>query len=169
MPFLSLGYVVGRPSVIRSSGSAVAISLPTVRDFPAPVIASPCHADWGGMVGRGRVRFCDGCRREVFDLSAMTRAEVARVFAAGDSPCVRFYRRADGRLVTADGTTGHRGRTWGRFRRRLTWVASALAVALSGCRTAFMGTVPDDYKAAVEASQAGEIEPGETIPPPGTE
>lgn len=66
-------------------------------------IASPCGEDWSAMVGDARARRCSTCERDVFDLSAMTRADIASLLATrGEPPCVRFYRRADGTVLTAD-------------------------------------------------------------------
>jgi hypothetical protein len=72
-------------------------------------IASPCKERWADMVGDDRVRVCNGCERPVFDLSQMTRAEAEAVLATrGVTPCVRFYRRADGTVMTADCGPGAR-------------------------------------------------------------
>jgi len=67
-------------------------------------IASPCTEDWDAMIGDARVRHCSQCERDVFDLSAMSRAEIAASGAdAGASPCVRLYLRRDGNVLTPDG------------------------------------------------------------------
>jgi hypothetical protein len=72
-------------------------------------IASPCKERWADMIGDDRVRVCNGCERPVFDLSEMTRAEAEAVLATrGVTPCVRFYRRADGTVMTADCGSGAR-------------------------------------------------------------
>ncbi len=66
-------------------------------------LASPCQERWADMIGDDRVRICDRCDRPVFDLSAMTQAQAEAVLATrGITPCVRFYRRADGTVKTAD-------------------------------------------------------------------
>src|SRR4051812_44285212 len=66
-------------------------------------IASPCKQRWADMLGDERVRVCNGCERPVFNLSEMTNAEAEAVLATrGVKPCVRFYRRADGTVMTAD-------------------------------------------------------------------
>ncbi len=67
-------------------------------------VATPCPARWEDMKGTERVRRCEECRFNVYDLSAMTRAEAeALVFKTeGDRVCVRFYRRADGKVLTED-------------------------------------------------------------------
>jgi hypothetical protein len=94
-----------------------AIELPNLR------IGFACKQRWDDMVGDDRVRACGGCDRPVFNLSAMTRDEAERVLAArGLTPCVRFYRRPDGMVMTTDCPTGSRPE-----RRRLAVVASSIA------------------------------------------
>jgi hypothetical protein len=99
------------------------------RDRSAPFrladvrIASPCKQRWADMIGDDRVRVCHGCDRPVFDLSEMTREEAEVVLAArGITPCVRFYRRPDGTVMTADCRTG------ARRSRRLAVVAAGTAL-----------------------------------------
>lgn len=66
-------------------------------------IARPCAADWDAMTGGRQSRFCDHCRKSVYDLSAMPRDEAERlVCEAAGSVCVRFHRAADGTVVTLD-------------------------------------------------------------------
>jgi hypothetical protein len=60
------------------------------------------------MSGDDRMRHCGECKLDVYDLSAMSRAEaeafIAKPRKAGRL-CVRFQRRADGRIVTNDCVT----------------------------------------------------------------
>jgi hypothetical protein len=67
-------------------------------------IASPCPADWAKMIGDERVRHCSECNLNVYNLSAMTEREVAKLIAdhRGQRLCARFYRRADGTVLTHD-------------------------------------------------------------------
>ena len=66
-------------------------------------VASPCSADWNLMKGDDRVRFCSHCEKNVYNLSAMSRAqaEVLLRDKAGEL-CTRFYRRQDGTILTED-------------------------------------------------------------------
>jgi len=106
-----------------------AIELPNLR------IGFACKQRWEDMVGDDRVRACGGCDRPVFNLSSMTRDEAERVLATrGLTPCVRFYRRPDGTVMTTDCPTGARPE-----RRRLAVVASSLAA----------GTAPDHDRVKV--------------------
>jgi hypothetical protein len=66
-------------------------------------VASPCKASWDDMTGDDRVRFCGKCSKHVYNLSNMSRDEAEQVvFAAEGRLCTRFYRRADGTLLTSD-------------------------------------------------------------------
>ena len=77
-------------------------------------LATPCKERWEDMVGDARVRVCAGCERPVFNLSEMTMEDAEAVLATrGVTPCVRFYRRADGTVMTSDCPTARRKRRIG--------------------------------------------------------
>ncbi|MCA1621113.1 MAG: hypothetical protein LC795_17765 [Acidobacteria bacterium] len=91
-------------------------------------IAAPCPADWGKMVGDERVRFCGSCDRHVYNLSGMTRREAeALVTNAEGRLCVRFYRRADGTILTRNCPVG-----LSAVRRRAARVAGSVLSAALG-------------------------------------
>ena len=70
-------------------------------------VAAPCPADWGKMVGDERVRFCGSCELNVYNLSGMTRREAeALVTGTEGRLCVRFFRRADGTILTRNCPVG---------------------------------------------------------------
>jgi len=56
------------------------------------------------MVGDERVRHCAECNLNVYNLSAMTERQVQALIAesSGKRLCTRFYRRADGTILTQD-------------------------------------------------------------------
>ncbi len=86
-------------------------------------IAAPCPADWNAMHGNELVRFCSGCNLNVYNLSGMKRAEAERLIAQAEGRlCVRFYRRADGTILTDNCPVGLRA-----IKRRLSRMASAVA------------------------------------------
>jgi hypothetical protein len=73
-------------------------------------IASPCSADWNQMMGDDRVRFCPECRRNVYNFSSMTEAEVKRLVAQSEGRlCGRFYQRGDGTMLAKNCPVGFRG------------------------------------------------------------
>lgn len=72
-------------------------------------IASACSAKWDEMNGDERVRHCGACDKKVYDLSAMRAEEAESLLQAhGTSVCARFYRRADGTIMTSDCAPGAR-------------------------------------------------------------
>jgi len=115
-------------------------------------IASPCKERWADMTGDDRVRVCNGCDRPVFNLSEMTRDEAEAVLATrGITPCVRFYRRADGTVMAADCPTG------ARRSRRLAVVAAG--TTLLGSSAAIAGPLPpasDEVPATADAPAQGD-------------
>lgn len=73
------------------------------------VIAAPCDVSWDSMEGDERVRHCSGCSKNVYNLSAMTKTEAeAFLQTNGVSECMRFYRRADGSILTENCPRGLR-------------------------------------------------------------
>jgi hypothetical protein len=91
-------------------------------------IASPCTADWDKMIGDNRVRHCAECHLDVYNFSAMPTAEVEHLLANRSGRlCARFYRRADGTVLTQNCPVGFRGVV-----RRVSRVAgAAFSVVLS--------------------------------------
>jgi len=66
-------------------------------------VASPCSESWDAMVGDERARHCSRCDRDVFNLGALRAEEIEALLAEhGVKRCVRFFRRADGTMLTAD-------------------------------------------------------------------
>ena len=96
-------------------------------------IASPCRARWEDMGGDDRARFCGQCQKHVYNFSAMTRGEVENLIREKEGRlCGRFYRRADGRVLTADCPSESRGRR-NRLARLGSAVLAFLFFLLSGC------------------------------------
>ena len=91
-------------------------------------VASPCSVPWDEMKGDDRVRFCRHCQLNVFNLSALPRDEAEALIAKREGRmCVRFYRRADGTVLTRDCPLGfcrairrqsRSARCWRRHRPR---------------------------------------------------
>jgi len=95
-------------------------------------VASPCQASWESMEGNEQRRFCPECNKHVYNISAMTRPQAENLLSSGQQICGRFYRRADGTILTEDCPVGLRAKAQ-RLRRRLGF---AIAGAL-GLSTAF--------------------------------
>lgn len=89
-------------------------------------VASPCPANWDEMYGDDRKRFCGECKLNVYNLSGMTKDEAeSLVMNAEGRLCVRFYRRADGSVLTADCPIG-----WAKIKQRTRLYATAVASLL---------------------------------------
>ncbi len=89
-------------------------------------IAKPCPARWEEMKGDDRIRFCQHCQKNVFNLSAMGADEaVALVRAKEGKLCGRMYLRRDGTLLTGDCPVGV-----SRYQRRVAW-AIGLSVVIA--------------------------------------
>jgi hypothetical protein len=72
-------------------------------------IASPCNVGWTNMRGDDRVRFCDHCRKNVYNLSAMTKQEAEALLKEKEGRlCISIFRRKDGTILTADCPVGLR-------------------------------------------------------------
>ena len=95
-------------------------------------IASPCTASWDAMTGNERQRFCDHCSMNVYNLSGMTRGEAMDLIAKSEGrTCVRFFRRADGTILTADCPVGLRALRL-KMMKGFGKVAAAITLALGG-------------------------------------
>jgi hypothetical protein len=96
-------------------------------------IASPCRASWEKMAGDDRVRYCQECKLNVYNLSEMTRTEAERLIASREGRlCVRFYRRADGTMITQDCPKGLRA-----LIDRVSRIAGAVLSAMMAVTPAF--------------------------------
>jgi hypothetical protein len=90
-------------------------------------IASPCKESWDRMTGDDRVRFCGGCQKKVLNLTNLSEREIGELLGQGPKlPCVRFFQRTDGTVMTADCPVGRRR----RWLPRLTGVGATLLLGL---------------------------------------
>jgi hypothetical protein len=89
-------------------------------------VASPCTAEWSKMTGDERVRHCGDCKKNVFNLSEMTREEAETLILAKEGRlCVRYFQRKDGTILLKDCEIGvARG-------RRRKWIAAGAAVMVA--------------------------------------
>jgi hypothetical protein len=108
-------------------------------------VASPCSADWDAMEGDDRARFCGQCKKNVYNLSAMTEKEAAALVRNTEGRlCVRYYRRADGTMLTADCPVGA-----GVKRRRTVRNLAVLASAGSALAAYRLAGTPKPVEAPV--------------------
>ncbi|MBC7910134.1 MAG: carboxypeptidase regulatory-like domain-containing protein [Pyrinomonadaceae bacterium] len=93
-------------------------------------IASPCPTSWESMQGDNRVRFCELCKLNVYNISELTRKQAEELIARTEGRlCARLHKRADGTVITKDCPVGLRA-----IRRRVSRMAGATMTAvLSFC------------------------------------
>ena len=85
-------------------------------------VAAPCTADWAQMVGTERVRFCGQCSLNVYNLSGMTKREAEQLVSSAEGRlCIRYYRRADGTILTRNCPVG-----FAAIKRRISRVTRAV-------------------------------------------
>jgi len=78
------------------------------------------------MTGDNRVRFCDHCRLNVYNISELSRFEAEALIASTEGRlCARLFRRADGTVLTKDCPVGLRA-----LRRRLAKRTAAIFAAI---------------------------------------
>jgi hypothetical protein len=125
-------------------------------------VASPCTAEWDDMQGDLKVRFCGQCSKNVYNLSGMTREEAEALVEEKEGKiCVRFYRRFDGTVLTADCPVGLRKL---RFRRAIKATAVGFGLLLVGAAWAL-------HRPAAQGEMlmgAPPIAQGQMIAPPVT-
>lgn len=96
--------------------------LPTLEQLR---VANACRVPWSAMKGDERVRRCDTCKQNVYNLSEMTRAEAEQLIAAKEARiCMRYYHRADGTMLLRDCAV--------EYRPTSLVAAGAAALALAG-------------------------------------
>src|SRR5262245_27345577 len=119
-------------------------------------VASPCPASWEKMTGDDRVRHCQECKLNVYNLSEMTRIEAERLIANREGRmCVRFYRRVDGTILTRDCPRGLQAVV-----RRVSRLAGAALTALTSLNlSAIQGNVqPSPQKVTQNDQDLGNLD-----------
>jgi hypothetical protein len=91
-------------------------------------VAKPCPANWDDMRGDDRVRHCSDCKLDVYNVSEMTPRQAEEFLRqASGRICLRFYRRADGTIITRDCPVG-----LARVRKKVVHCLNALVALLWG-------------------------------------
>ena len=89
-------------------------------------VASPCNMDWEQMIGNDRSRFCGQCNLNVYNLSGMTSAQAEHLISNNEGNlCIRYFRRADGSVLTQDCPVGLRA-----IKKRLSNIRRSIASAV---------------------------------------
>lgn len=98
-------------------------------------IATPCPIGWEQMTGDNRVRFCEHCQLNVYNISELSSSEAENLIASSEGRlCARLFRRADGTVLTKDCPVGLRA-----LRRRVAKRTAAVFAAMLSLSGAAFG------------------------------
>lgn len=98
-------------------------------------IPTPCPMEWDRMSGDDRVRYCQSCGKDVYNLTKMGPDEVGALLATvneeGGELCGRLFQRPDGTLVTSECDPARRVLRGWQFNLRsvmafIAWLAATL-------------------------------------------
>ncbi len=109
-------------------------------------VATPCTADWAKMSGDERVRACGDCKKNVYNLTEMTRDEAqALIIEKEGKLCVRYFQRKDGTILLKDCVIGVK-----RSRRRRIIAAGAAALLAGGAGILYRSMTHDEQPEAMQ-------------------
>ena len=64
-------------------------------------IPKPCEVPWDSMQGNERVRFCDQCSKNVYNISDVSETEAMKLLIDNEGKvCISMLKRADGTIVS---------------------------------------------------------------------
>jgi hypothetical protein len=115
-------------------------------------VPSPCQTDWDTMTGDDRTRFCGQCNKDVYNLSAMTRKQVATLIS--ESPgklCAKFSLRPDGTLLTLEPAAA----SYAPRGRASRVVAAAFTAVFGLCASVFAQSATQAGESPARTSQTG--------------
>ena len=102
-------------------------------------VASPCSVGWDEMKGNERVRRCDSCELNIYNIAEMTKAEAGDLIANREGRlCIRLYKRADGTVLTKDCPVGFRA-----YQKRVARFAGATLATIIGLFSVSFGQKED--------------------------
>ncbi|HEV7558643.1 MAG TPA: hypothetical protein VGO00_24400, partial [Kofleriaceae bacterium] len=110
---------------------------------------------WSGMTGDERVRHCGSCNKNVYNLSGMTRDDAHALLVEHEGAmCVRYYRRHDGTILTADCRTGKKYR---RGQRMI--IAGVTAIVLGTLGSCAQKVMSGPFMGKRSAPEVSDIAP----------
>jgi len=117
-------------------------------------VKEPCAERWDRMEGDDFVRFCRVCEKNVYDLSARSRDEAEELLRLHEGPlCIRFRRRADGTVATADCQGARPAYHWRLARRsaRAFGIAAGLSAGVLALLSVLASTMAPSFAAHAKA------------------
>lgn len=110
-------------------------------------VASPCTVGWETMSGDERVRHCNSCELNIYNITEMTKLEVEDLITKRkDRVCIRLYKRADGTVLTKDCPVGIRA-----YQKRVARFVGAALTTILGLFSVSFGQKED--KKSIDASK----------------
>ena len=96
-------------------------------------VAAPCPANWNEMAGGEHVRYCRACEKNVYNISEMSRTDAEELLETHEGRlCIRYYQRADGKIITQNCPVGLRGLRRAYFKTSLkvsAWFTAAFGLS----------------------------------------
>ena len=159
MPFSALAEAPHKVRRLTESGVNRRYCMPRI-SLDVVQIARPCPAEWAAMkpaaaFDADRVRHCELCRLNVYNVAEMTRREAEELIerneaSGGGRLCMQLARRPDGTIVTRDCATAREQLR--RAARRTRWMAvAATAAVVSTVTLALTGGVRDRVQTSLDA------------------
>ena len=110
--------------------------------------ATPCSALWEGTDPKERVRYCEQCKRQVYDFAGLELPEAeALIFKRENRKNVTLFKRVDGKFLTSDCPVG--------VKKRLTLIlANVGGVVLLCCVLALFLSTPKPAPSVVKKIHA---------------
>jgi hypothetical protein len=116
-------------------------------------IATPCPIGWEQMTGDNRVRFCELCQLNVYNIAELSRTETEALIASTEGRiCARMYRRADGTVLTKDCPVGLRA-----LRLRVSKKVAAVFAAIASISSVALGQKSAAKDGKTECTQQTKI------------
>jgi hypothetical protein len=105
-------------------------------------VAAPCPVSWEQMSGDRRIRFCEHCKLNVYNIAELSKAEAESLINTTEGRlCARLYRRMDGTVITKDCPVGLRA-----LRLRVSKKVAAAFAAIVSLASLVVGQQPSTKK-----------------------
>ena len=126
---------------------------PQMKELGVVRIATPCRAKWAAMKGDARVRYCERCAKNVYNLTELDADEARLLLKESEGRlCVKFWARSDGTVITRDCPIGVRWRTW-KWAAALIAFVNLVAAAVGALRPTPAGSDPSTAPATASKAR----------------